>query len=92
MAGFVTHLEAAIDPVAAYVDDNIFATCGEFGVALKLPSETVEHLLSDQDAQLLKYSTHGRIKKYSVVIPVKLLVDRENLGPLVDQSVQYVCK
>ena len=91
-AGHELTFKPCFGAVAAYVDDNIFATCGEFGVALKLPSETVEQLLSDQDAQLLKYSANGRIKKNYVVIPVKLLVDRENLVPLVEQSVQYVCK
>lgn len=76
--------------VAAYVDGNIFATCGQFGVALKLPSMTVEQLLSEQRGRLLKYSTNGRVKKNYVVIPPELLVDRDNLGHLVAQSVQYV--
>ena len=76
--------------VAAYVDGNIFATCGQFGVALKLPSMTVERLLNDQGGHLLKYSSNGRVKKNYVVIPHELLVDREKLGHLVGQSVQYV--
>ena len=78
--------------VAAYVDGNIFATCGQFGVALKLPSITVEELLKEQGGQLLKYSANGRVKKNYVVIPTQLLVDRENLGNLVGQSVQYVSR
>jgi TfoX/Sxy family transcriptional regulator of competence genes len=81
--------KACFGAVAAYVDDNIFATCGEFGVALKLPTNTVDHLLSDENATLLKYSANGRIKKNYVVIPPHLLVDRDGLGDLVVQSVQY---
>ena len=75
--------------VAAYVNGNIFATCGKFGMALKLPTIIVEQLLSEQGGRLLKYSANGRIKKNYVVIPNELLVDRENLGHLVGQSVDY---
>ena len=75
--------------VAAYVNGNIFATCGQFGVALKLPTITVMQLLGEKGGTLLKYSANGRIKKNYVVIPPEMLVDRENLGHLVGQSVEY---
>lgn len=92
--GLASQHELAFKPcfgaVAAYVDDNIFATCGEFGVALKLPTATVEHLLNEPGAKLLKYSSNGRTKKNYVVIPQSMLTDRESLGHLVAQSVLYV--
>ena len=76
--------------VAGYVDGNIFVTCGKFGVALKLPSETLEELLKEKDAERLRYFPKGHIKKEYVVLPERMLADERLLKELVEISVRYV--
>ena len=41
--------------VAAYVNDQIFMSCGTFGVALKLDDETCASLLDEGAGKPLKY-------------------------------------
>ncbi|MCH7624504.1 MAG: TfoX/Sxy family protein [Chloroflexi bacterium] len=76
--------------VAGYVDGNIFVTCGKFGVALKLPSETLEELLKERDVERLRYFPKGHIKKEYVVLPERMLADERLLKELLEKSVRYV--
>ena len=76
--------------VAGYVDSNIFITCGKFGVALKLPSETLEELLKERDVERLRYFPKGHIKKEYVVLPERMLADERLLKELLEKSVRYV--
>ena len=76
--------------VAGYVDGNIFITCGKFGVALKLPSETLEELLKEKDVEQLRYFPKGHIKKEYAVLPERMLADERSLKELLDKSVMYV--
>ena len=55
--------------VAGYVDGNIFASCGKFGLALRLPSQTLTELFGEPDVSPLKYFEKGHVKKEYAVIP-----------------------
>ena len=78
--------------VAGYVEGNIFITCGKFGVALKLPSETLEELflLKEKDVERLRYFPKGHIKKEYAVLPKRMLADERLLKELLDKSIRYV--
>lgn len=61
--------------VAGYVDGNIFISSGKFGLALKLPSATIEHLLEERGVRQLKYFPNGHVKRNYVVLPKRILED-----------------
>ena len=75
---------------AAYVEGRIFASCGRFGIALKLPPETRDGLFREDGAERLKYFPRGHVKKEYAVLPERILEDAERFGTLVDESVAYV--
>ena len=75
--------------VAGYVDGNIFVSCGKFGVALRLPSQTLSELFREQDVLRLKYFPNGHVKKEYAVIPPRMIEDRGRFNRLVDGSVKY---
>ena len=76
--------------VAGYVGGNIFITCGTFGVALKLPSVTLDQLLKEKDVEPLRYFPKGHIKKEYAVLPERMLADERLLKELLDKSIRYV--
>lgn len=76
--------------VAGYVHGRIFASCGKFGIALKLPRETISRLLKDPGAKHLKYFTKGHVKKDYVVIPSGIIGDEVEVGKLIDESIRFV--
>ena len=88
------HLEfkKVFGAVGGYVDGRIFISCGKFGVALKLPSKTLESLSNKKVAKHLKYFPKGHIKKEYAVLPEKITKDIRQFPQLVNRSVQYVLK
>jgi len=55
---------------AGYWKKNIFVSCGNFGLALKLPARTISNLLHNKEAKPLKYFEKGHVKKgYAVISP-----------------------
>ena len=76
--------------VAGYVDGNIFISCGKFGVALKLPLETLGELFKAEDVEPLRYFPKGHIKKEYAVLPDRMLGNERLLRELLDKSVMYV--
>jgi len=78
--------------VAGYVDGNIFISCGQFGVALKLPEQTLNDLFAMSDVDHLRYFPKGHIKKEYAVLPSRILKDELQFKRLVDESVGYVLK
>ena len=78
--------------IGVYVDSRIFISCGKFGVALKLPSKTLENLLNKKEAKHLKYFVNGHIKKEYAVLSKQIIEDTRQLRKLVDESIQYVLK
>ena len=75
--------------VAGYVDGHIFISCGKFGVALRLPRETLGKLFQEKDVLHLKYLPKGHIKKEYAVLPKRILDDRASFKEFLDRSVQY---
>lgn len=78
--------------VAGYVDGNIFISCGRFGIALKLPSTTINRLLEERGVRHLKYFPNGHVKRDYVVLPKRILEDRGRLKGLVDQSIRFATR
>lgn len=62
--------------VAGYVDGNIFISCGNFGVALRLPPEALESVFKEKGVERLKYFPKGHIKKEYAVLPKRILDNR----------------
>lgn len=90
-AGGRLQFKSCFGAVAAYVDGNIFASCGNFGVALRLPSQTLSDLFQERDVLPLKYFPNGHVKKEYAVIPARLIEDRERFKKLLDASIRYAC-
>jgi len=75
--------------VAGYVDGNIFVSCGKFGVALRLPSQTLSELFREEDVLRLRYFPNGHVKKEYAVIPNRIIEDQGRFNKLVDGSIKY---
>ena len=76
--------------VAGYVDGDIFISCGKFGVALRLPPETLESVFKEKGVEPLKYFPKGHIKKEYAVLPKGILDDKDQFKSLLDKSIRYV--
>ncbi len=76
--------------VGGYVNDRIFISCGKFGVALRLPPETLNILFQEKDVRRLRYFPNGHIKREYAVLPKRLLEDKHHFGKLVNESIKYV--
>lgn len=75
--------------VAGYVEGTIFVSCGKFGLALRLPPQTLGKLFAESDILPLKYFEKGHIKKEYAVIPERILNDYARFRKLVDKSVKF---
>ena len=78
--------------VGVYVNGHIFVSCGKFGVALRLPSKTLEGLFNKKVAKHLKYFPKGHIKKEYAVLPERITKNTRQFRQLINESVQYVLK
>ncbi len=76
--------------VGGCVNGSIFTSCGRFGIALKLPPDTLATLFQKKEAKHLKYFPNGHIKKEYVVLSKLMLNNERQLQKLVDESVEYV--
>ena len=76
--------------VAGYVHDHIFISCGQFGIALKLPEGVLTDLFKEKDVTHLKYFPKGNVKKEYAVLPRRILENKSRFRELVDQSIQFV--
>ncbi len=76
--------------VAGYANGNIFIVCGKFGIALKLPSNTLEKLFEAGKARPFKYFPKGHIKKEYAYFPKRVTHDREQFRKLLDKSIKFV--
>ena len=57
--------------VGGYVNGRIFISCGNFGVALRLPSKTLEDLFNKKVAKHLKYFPKDIPKKSTQYLPAE---------------------
>ena len=75
--------------IAGYVDGRIFISCGKFGVALKLPPETLENVFKEKGVKYLKYFPNGHIKKEYAVFPKRIMKSKQRFKGLIDKSIKY---
>lgn len=75
--------------VAGCVDGHIFISCGKFGVALRLPPETLDRLFKEKGVKHLKYFPNGHIKKEYAVLPKRMMENKQRFKGLVDRSIKY---
>ena len=75
--------------IAGYVDGRIIASCGKFGVALRLPPEVLENLFKEKGVKPLKYFPNGHIKKEYAVLSQDIIEDGQRLKKLIDKSIKY---
>ena len=75
--------------VAGSVDGKIFISYGKFGVALRLPPQTLNELFRKEDVFHLKYFPNGHVKKEYAVIPNRIIEDQGRFKKLVDSSIKY---
>jgi TfoX-like protein len=75
--------------VAGYVNGKIFVSCGNFGLALRLPSETLTQLFREADVSALKYFAKGHVKREYAVIPERIIGNRSRFKKLVDKSIKF---
>ena len=73
--------------VGGYVNGRIFISCGTFGVALRLPPETLGTLFREKDIKHLKYFPKGHIKKEYAVLPKRILNNKARFKKLVAVSI-----
>ena len=74
--------------VGGYVNRKIFISCGKFGIALKLPQETLDELFKEKDVKHLKYFPRGHIKKDYAVLPRRILENKRQTQKLIRKSIQ----
>lgn len=77
---------------ALYVDGAICASLSPAGLALKLPRDTCNDLLTTGGAQPLRYFDGGRVKKGYVVLSSSLRQDRDAVLELFRASFDHVAK
>ena len=70
-----------------YVNGRIFISCGTFGIALKLPSETLETIFEEKGVKHLKYFRRGHVKKEYAVLPKRILNNKRLFKKLLDKSI-----
>ena len=73
--------------IGGYVNGRIFISCGTFGIALKLPSETLETIFEEKGVKHLKYFRRGHVKKEYAVIPKRILNNKRLFRKLLDKSI-----
>ena len=76
--------------ITGYVDSNIFISCGNFGIALKLPVQTLEELFERKDVKHLRYFPKCHIKKEYAVLPKRITKDEKQFKKLIEESIEYV--
>ena len=88
---FTTHqlkFKNVFGAVGGYVNGKIFISCGKFGIALKLPQETLDELFKEKDVKHLKYFPRGHIKKDYAVLPRRILENKRQTQKLIRKSIQ----
>ena len=78
--------------VGVYVNGRIFVSCGKFGVALRLPPQTLESLFNEKIAKHLKYFPNGHVKKEYAVLPKRIIEDSHKFKKLLDKSIEYTSR
>ena len=72
-----------------FVEGRIYMSLTPVRLALKLPPETKERLLADNQAEPLRYFPNGPIKKDYALFPGGEVESDESFGQLALESIQY---
>ena len=91
-SSFELEFKSCFGAVAGYLNNQIFITCGEFGVALRLPQKSLNKMFELKGVKQLKYFKNGHIKKDYAVIPKYLLEDKIEFKKLIDKSIKFAKK
>lgn len=75
--------------IAGYVDGRIFISCGKFGIAFRLPPETLESIFKEKGVKHLKYFTNGHIKKEYAVLPKRIIENEQRFKEIIEKSIKY---
>lgn len=75
---------------AVYADGRICISLTPAGFALKLPDDLRARLMKEKGTKNLQYFPGAPIKKDYVVLPQRLLDDRDRLCFWVEKSIEYV--
>ena len=75
--------------IAGYADDHIFISCGKFGVALRLPPETLDNVFKEKGVKRLKYFPDGHVKKEYAILPKRIMKSKQRFKGLIDKSIKY---
>ena len=75
--------------VAGYVNDRIFISFGTFGLAVRLPPQTLGRLFTEKGVKRLRYFPNGHVKKEYAVLPRRMIGDRRQFKKLINQSIEY---
>lgn len=75
---------------AVYADGRICISLTPAGFALKLPAGLRDELLTQEGTKNLQYFPEAPIKKDYVVLPQRMLDDRDTLCFWVDKGIEYV--
>jgi len=86
------HLECKhfFSGAALYAEERICISLTPVGLAIKLPEETKDKLLSNKNAAPLKYFPKGPIKKDYVLFPDGVEKGGKSLHKYVKESIEYV--
>ena len=76
--------------IGGYINGRLFVSCGKFGVAFRLPQDTLSGLFGEKEAKHLKYFPNGHIKKEYAVLSKRILKNKHQLKKLVDESIKHV--
>ncbi|MCX8214111.1 MAG: TfoX/Sxy family protein [SAR202 cluster bacterium] len=82
-------VKGVLGAVGGYIDDTIFISCGNFGIALRLPPAAMQSVFEADDVLPLRYFPKGHIKREYAVIPNRIVEDRTLLAHLMGESVSY---
>ena len=78
--------------VGGYINGRIFASCGKFGVAFRLPPDTLGSLFQKKEAKRLKYFPKGHIKKEYGILSKSIFQNKRQFKKLMDESIKFVLK
>ncbi|MBC8549704.1 MAG: TfoX/Sxy family protein [Candidatus Brocadiales bacterium] len=75
---------------AVYANERICISYTPAGFAIKLPDALVDELMGENDTKSLQYFPKAPIKKNYVVLPKRMIEDKDVLCYWIGKSVDYV--
>jgi len=75
---------------AIYADGRICISFSPAGFAIKLPDALRNELMREKDTKHLRYFPKAPIKKNYIVLPTRMIEDKDALSYWVEKSIDYV--